>query len=169
MSISVSGDAPVLTDYKCGEKLGSVVCKRSLQEAYCPLGHTLFYGKCYRKYNTMSTWKDASVECSMNGSRLAIPTSEPVEVNDHKTGFLFRTTQCLASWFSCQEISWIFDICCRDLGNYSWQGLQDFSRCSKIVERNPRKFLDFLARKARITKILARETRKACIKVIQDL
>ena len=35
--------------------------------------------------------------------------------------------QCLASWFSCQEFFWIFDISCQDLGNYSWQGSQDFA------------------------------------------
>ena len=69
---------------------------------------------------------------------------------------VIKPSQCLASWFSCQEISWIFDVCCQDLGN-SWQGSQDFARFFKIVERNPRIFLDFLATKSRISKILARE------------
>ena len=69
-------------------------------------------------------------------------------------------TQCLASWFSCQESFCIFDISCQDLGNYSWQGSQNFARFFKIVERNPRKFLDFLATKPKISKILAREPRK---------
>ena len=73
------------------------------------------------------------------------------------------TTQCLASSFSCRENSWIFDISCYDLGNYSWQGLQDFARFLKIVERNQRKLLDFLARKLRISKILAREPKKSWI------
>ena len=67
------------------------------------------------------------------------------------------------SWISCQENSWIFDICCQDLGNYSWQGSQDFARFFKIVERNPRKFLEFLATKARITKILARKPRRQAL------
>ena len=66
-------------------------------------------------------------------------------------------TQCLASWFSCQEISWIFDISCQDLGHYSWQSSQDFARFFKIVERNPGNFLDLLPREPKITKILARE------------
>ena len=35
-----------------------------------------------------------------------------------------------------------------------------FAKFFKIVERNPRKFLEFLATKAKITKILARETKK---------
>ena len=65
------------------------------------------------------------------------------------------TTQCLVSWFSCPEISWIFEISCQDLGNYSWESSQDFARFFKIVESNPRKFLDFLARKPRVSKILA--------------
>ena len=46
------------------------------------------------------------------------------------------------------------------LGNYSWQNSQDFARFFKIVEVNPRKFLDFFARKPRISKILAGEPRK---------
>ena len=66
-------------------------------------------------------------------------------------------TQCLASWFSCQEISWIFDISCQDLGHYSWQSSQDFARFFKIVERSPKNFLDLLPREPKITKILARE------------
>ena len=78
-------------------------------------------------------------------------------------------TQWLASWFCSEEISWIFDISCQHLGDYSCQGLQDFARFFKTVERNPTQFLDFLARKPRISKILARETRKSCSKVIQDL
>ena len=42
--------------------------------------------------------------------------------------------------------------------------LQDFSRSWK---KNPRKFLAFLATKPRISKILARQTRKSCINLIQ--
>ena len=72
--------------------------------------------------------------------------------------------QCLASWFSCQEISWIFNSSCQYLGNYSWQGSRDFASFFKIVERNPKKFWDFWARKPRLSKILAREPRKACMK-----
>ena len=34
------------------------------------------------------------------------------------------------------EKSWIFDMSCQDLGHYSWQGVQDFARFFKIVERN---------------------------------
>ena len=89
----------------------------------------------------------------------------------------FVPSQCLASWFSCQEISWIFEISCQGLGDYSWQGSQDFARFFNIVENNPRKFLDFLARKPRISKILARNEKKSKIlaknsrlsKIIQDL
>ena len=32
------------------------------------------------------------------------------------------------------------------IGNYSWQGAQDFARFFEIVERNPRKFLKFSAK-----------------------
>ena len=56
---------------------------------------------------------------------------------------------CLASRFSCQEDSWIFGISCQDLGNYYWQGSQYFARFFKIVEKNPRKLLDFWARKCK--------------------
>ena len=46
----------------------------------------------------------------------------------------------------------------------SWQlflaRFVSFARFFKIVERNPRKFLDFLARKPRLSKILARYPRK---------
>ena len=42
--------------------------------------------------------------------------------------------QCLATWFSCQEISWIFDISCQDHGNNSWQDSQDFARLWKEIQ-----------------------------------
>ena len=63
-------------------------------------------------------------------------------------------THSLASWFSCQEISWIFEISCQDLGNNSWQCSQHSARYFKIVDRNPREFLDKLSKKPRISKIL---------------
>ena len=77
--------------------------------------------------------------------------------------------QCLASWFSYQENSWIFDTSCKDLGNYSLQGSQDSARFFKIVEWNPKKNLDLLATKPRMPKILARDLQKSIIKVIQNL
>ena len=77
--------------------------------------------------------------------------------------------QCLASWFSSQENSWIFDISCQDLSNYSWQGSQDIAIFFKMVGKNQMKILEFLATKAKITKILAGETREFRIKVAQDL
>ena len=52
----------------------------------------------------------------------------------------------------------------KDIRGRTW-----FCKIFEILERNPRKFLDFLARKPRLSKILAREPRKAGIKVIQDL
>ena len=52
----------------------------------------------------------------------------------------------------------------------SWRlFLAGFVRFFKIAERNPKKFLQFLARKPRISKNLARETTKSCMKVIKDL
>ena len=83
--------------------------------------------------------------------------------------WFMKTPVCLASWFFGQENWWIVAISSQDLGNYSRQSSQDFARFFKIVEKNPRRFLEFLAIKARIFKILAKETRKSCIKVIQDL
>ena len=73
------------------------------------------------------------------------------------------------TWIFCRDNSWIFEISCQDLGNYSWQGSQDFARFFKIVERNPRKITEFFSTKPRKLKILARETRKSCIKFLQKL
>ena len=57
----------------------------------------------------------------------------------------------------------------KDIDNYFWKASQDFPRFFKIVERNPKKFLEILAPKPKISQILAREARKSCIKVIKDL
>ena len=70
------------------------------------------------------------------------------------------STQCLASYFLCQQTSWNFEISCQDLDNYSWQGTQDIAKIFKIVERNPMNFLDFLARKPGTSNILAKEKMK---------
>ena len=81
---------------------------------------------------------------------------------------ILSSTQCLASWFSCQENSWIFEIYCQDFGNYSWpgtQGLQNFSRSCKQIKEN---FWTSWQKLPRISKILAREARNSCIKLIQD-
>ena len=51
----------------------------------------------------------------------------------------------------------------------SWQCSQEIVKVFKIVVRNLRKFLKFLATKARITKISEKETGKSCIIVMQDL
>ena len=69
-------------------------------------------------------------------------------------------TQCLASWFSCQEVSWIFEISCQDFGNYSWQGSQDFARFFKIAEENPRKVLGVLANKSKNKQNLGKKIKK---------
>ena len=58
----------------------------------------------------------------------------------------FQATQCLESWFSRQENSWILSIFCENLGNYFWQDMPDFASLFKIAERNPR-FSRILARK----------------------
>ena len=52
------------------------------------------------------------------------------------TDSLAVVAQCLASWFSCQENSWIFEISGKDLGNYSWKGSQDFARSWKAIHEN---------------------------------
>ena len=47
-------------------------------------------------------------------------------------------TQCLRrlGFLAKKKNSWIFDISCQDLGNYCWQGSQDFSRSWKEVQEN---------------------------------
>ena len=64
------------------------------------------------------------------------------------------------SWVSYQGKSWIFDISCQDLGKNFRQRSQIFARFLKIVERNTRIFLDFSARKSRVSNFLARELKK---------
>ena len=50
--------------------------------------------------------------------------------------FTLTIPPVLASWFSCQENSWIFETFCQNLGNYSWQGSQDFAWFFKILAKN---------------------------------
>ena len=59
-----------------------------------------------------------------------------VSVTELRFFLLYEYAQCLASWFSCEENYWIFQISRQDLANYSWQGSQDFARFFKIAERN---------------------------------
>ena len=53
----------------------------------------------------------------------------------------------------------VLEISCQDLVHYSWKDTIDFARLFKILERNPRYFSKIMARKPRLFKILARETR----------
>ena len=59
-------------------------------------------------------------------------------------------SKCLASWFSLQEISWKFGSSSKILA------IRFSARFFKIMDRNPRKFLDFLARKQDIQDLTKR-------------
>ena len=69
-------------------------------------------------------------------------------------------TQCLESWFSCQEISRIFDISCQDLGNYSWQGSQDFCEIFQDRGKKSKKFFGFIGKKIENIQDLGKRTKK---------
>ena len=61
-----------------------------------------------------------------------------------------ESIQCLESWFSWQENAWIIVTSSQDLDNYSWLNMQDFARFFNIIERNPRKFMDFMAKNLKL-------------------
>ena len=88
------------------------------------------------------------------------------QVNEQKTNKWFRKAETIEyftrAWrlgFLAKKILRFFEISCQDVGNYSWQGSREFARLFKIVEKIPRRFLDLLSRKLRISKILARKPR----------
>ena len=66
------------------------------------------------------------------------------------------TTQCLASWFSCQETSWIFYISCQDLGKVR-KILQDFQDRGK----ESKKIFGLLGKKTKTTQDLGKRNKKS--------